>query len=131
MVLEIGKNCEICGEIYADLTYKWCKSCQINDLKNRFANWTSGNKIIDELIQKEQLKIENHDDIIVEWIPYYRFGNIKKVNKGDTTLQYSAIWMNGPLKYNGIKWERIPNKKVTLKYLCSSQNITNEILNEV
>ncbi|CAB5388895.1 unnamed protein product [Rhizophagus irregularis] len=131
IVLEIGKNCEICGEIYADLTYKWCKSCQINDLKNRFANWTSGNKIIDELIQKEQLKIKNHDDIIVEWIPYYRFGNIKKVNKSDTTLQYSAIWMNGPLKYNGIKWERIPNKKVTLKYLCSSQNITNEILNEV
>ncbi|GET64039.1 kinase-like domain-containing protein [Rhizophagus irregularis DAOM 181602=DAOM 197198] len=71
----------------------------------------------------------NKEDI--EWMPYYRFGNIKKVNKSDTTLQYSAIWMNGPLKYNGIKWERIPNKKVTLKYLCSSQNITNEILNEV
>ncbi|UZO14372.1 uncharacterized protein OCT59_005831 [Rhizophagus irregularis] len=111
--------------------YIMCKSCQINDLKNRFGNWTSGNKIIDELIQEEQLKIKNHDDIIVEWMPYYRFGNIKKVNKSDTTLQYSAIWMNGPLKYNGIKWERIPNKKVTLKYLCSSQNITNEILNEV
>jgi hypothetical protein len=47
---------------------------------------------------------------------------------------YSAIWKDGPLRHyiDQKKLERIePDKKVALKYLHSSQDITNEVLNEV
>ncbi|GBC00664.1 hypothetical protein RclHR1_03930014 [Rhizophagus clarus] len=58
--------CAKCGDRYTDLCYKWCKPCQVNYLKQNFANWTSENEIIDEFIQEMQLKIESYKDIIVE-----------------------------------------------------------------
>ncbi|EXX58438.1 hypothetical protein RirG_197970 [Rhizophagus irregularis DAOM 197198w] len=137
LVCENGKHCENCGKMYKDykdLIYdNWCKACQINSLKENFANWTSENKIIDELIQEMQLKIKNYDDIIIEWIPFDQFNDIEKIGKNDFTMLYSTIWMNGPLKYNQGEWNRMPNKKVTLKYVSNARNniITDEFLNEV
>ncbi|UZO14401.1 uncharacterized protein OCT59_005858 [Rhizophagus irregularis] len=131
IVLENGKHCEICNEIYTDLSYKWCKLCQINNLKTNFINWTSSNEKIIELIQEMRLKIRNYDDIIVEWIPYNQFNDIKEIDKNNCNIIYSAIWMDGPLKYNQEEWKRIPNKKVALKCFYNSQNISNEFLNKV
>ncbi|RIA82746.1 hypothetical protein C1645_834899 [Glomus cerebriforme] len=62
--------CANCDERYTDLQYKWCAPCQVNKLKENFANWTNGNEKIDDLIQEMQLKIKSPDDIIIEWIPY-------------------------------------------------------------
>ncbi|PKC55643.1 hypothetical protein RhiirA1_475257 [Rhizophagus irregularis] len=47
-------------------------------------------------------------------------------------MVYSAIWKDGPLFYKG-KFRRMSgNRKVALKYfLNSSQNITDEFLNEI
>jgi hypothetical protein len=117
-------TCKKCGEIYTKIDYKWCKSCQMNDLKQNFTNWTS-----DKLIQEMQLKIKNHDDIIVEWIPYDQFIDIKKIDKDNFNIFYSAIWINGPLKYDKLERKRIRNTKVALKYL--ENNFTNEFFNEV
>jgi hypothetical protein len=47
--------CKICGNKYE--YNKLCESCQINQLKNDFTNWTSGNEKIDKFIQKKQLKL--------------------------------------------------------------------------
>src|SRR2546421_9736245 len=58
-------SCKECGEEYTDVVRKWCKPCQINDLKT---NWTSGNKKIDNLIQEMQLKIDSHDDLVFEFV---------------------------------------------------------------
>ena len=77
-----------------------------------------------------QLKIDGYYDIIVEWIPYDHLNDIK----GDFATVYSAIWTDGPLYYDEYykeKWKRGPNKKVGLKCLHNSQNIINELLNEV
>ncbi|UZN98885.1 uncharacterized protein OCT59_000170 [Rhizophagus irregularis] len=126
--------CKNCGEINVVGNFGWCKPCQINNLKQNFENWTSKNKEIDELIQKMQLKIGKDDDIIIEWISYNQFINIKEISKDDFAMIYSAIWMEGPLQYdwyNGREQKRMfTNKKVALKYLCNSQDI-NEILNEI
>jgi len=45
----------------------------------------------------------------------------------------SAIWEDGPLKYDDRKngYVREPNRKVALKCLYNSQDIINEFLNEV
>ena len=125
-------SCKKCGEKFTDLLYcKWCKSCQIDDLKKNFTNWTSGNEKIDGFIQEMQLKIYSPWDVIFEWIPYNQFSNIKEIGGGDFA---SAIWKNGPLSYdedNAKHINKSPDEKVTLGYLYNSQNISNEFLNEV
>ncbi|GBB99965.1 hypothetical protein RclHR1_00370006 [Rhizophagus clarus] len=125
--------CKKCGNKYIHIYYKWCEPCQISNLKQKFANWTSGNKEIDNYVQEMQLKIESYDDIIVEWIPYNQFNNIKEIGKHDSSIQYMAIWMNGPLQYekNKQEYERLFNKEVSLKCLVNSQDIISELLNEV
>ena len=72
------------------------------------------------------LRIKSNDDIVFEWIPYSQFDNIEKINKGDYATIYSAIWKDGPLVYDyrNMKYKRNSNRKVTLKCLHDSQNVT-------
>ncbi|CAB5363440.1 unnamed protein product [Rhizophagus irregularis] len=130
MILQ-NNFCENCSNQYTDSYQQWCKSCQINNLKQNFKNWTSGNKKIDKFIQEIQLEINTWKDGIVEWIPYNQFDNIKEIGKGGFAIVYSAIWLNGPLKYNEKKYNRKPDKEVALKVLYNSQYITDEFINEV
>jgi hypothetical protein len=126
------KYCEKCCKEYTDLKYKWCEQCQINYLKRNFAN-CSGNEKIDDLIQEMQSKIDKYNDMIFEWIPYNQFDYIEKVGKGGFATVYSALWKDGPLKYDYNKKIYIRNnyKEVALKCLDNSQGITKEFLNEV
>src|SRR5688572_14189246 len=135
MVLQDG-FCSKCGEKCTNVNSKWCKPCQIDNLKGNFTNWTSGNKKIDNFIQEMQLKINNAYDIVFEWIPYNQFSEIKEIGRGGFATVYSAIWKDSPLSYdkdnevyarNTFK----SNYEVALKCLHNSQNITNEFLNEV
>jgi hypothetical protein len=71
------KYCKKCNKEYIKPVHNWCAICQINDLKNDFANWTSGNKKIDDLIQEKQLKF--NENAVFEWIPYNKFINIKEI----------------------------------------------------
>ncbi|GBC02011.1 hypothetical protein RclHR1_04410004 [Rhizophagus clarus] len=123
-------NCKTCGEIYADISHKWCKLCQMYNLNKNFVNWTSGNKIIDKFIQDMQLKIDKYGDMIVEWIPYNQFNNIKEIGEGGFATVYSAIWKDGPIQNGYKELKRMPNKNVALKCLHNSQNITNKFLDE-
>jgi hypothetical protein len=104
----------------------------MNDLRENFINWTSGNIKIDNLIQEVQLKISNPRDIIFEWIPYNHFSNIEELDKGGFATIYLATWKDGPLFYSGriAKYVR-DKKKIVLKQLDNSQNIATEFLNEV
>ena len=122
-------QCKKCGQKYPYSYYKWCKTC---DLKN-VTKWASGNKKIDALVQEMQLKINSPYIVVFEWIPYNQFDDIKEISKGDFATVYSAIWKDGPLLYNSYKQEytRTTDKKVVLKCLYNSHNITNEFLDEV
>ncbi|GBB84731.1 hypothetical protein RclHR1_01130026, partial [Rhizophagus clarus] len=115
---EHGK-CEKCGEQYADIKHKWCRSCHIDYLKRNFTNWTSGSEKIDDLVQEMQLQVNKHNDIIIEWIPYDQFNNIKEISEINFSKVYSAKWKDGPLNYDHDKRElkRIPNRFVSLKCL--------------
>ena len=64
-----------------------------------------------------------------EWIPYNQFNNIEEISKGDFATVHLAIWKDGPLYYNyNNEYTRESDKKVVLKCLYNSQNITNEFL---
>jgi hypothetical protein len=127
----LENSCTKCEVYFTNAEHKWCKPCKIDWLKENFTNWTSENKQLDNLIQDIQLNINNYNDTIFEWIPYYQFSNIEKLSN---TI-YSAKWEDGPLLHNyyyNTKYIRISaDKAVILKYLVNLQNIINEFLNEV
>ena len=52
-----------------------------------------------------QLKINHYNDIIFEWIPYNQFSDIKEIGIGGFATVYSAIWKDGPLKYDEDNYE--------------------------
>ena len=132
MVLQYAKDeqCEKCGNQYTNTTYKWCKSCQINEFKAKFTNW-SGNEEINYFIQEMQLQFD-YDSFLFEWIPYNQFNNIEKIGESDSTIAYLAIWKDGPI-HNFFKKEqaRESDKIVILKYLYNSQQNVIKFLNEV
>ncbi|GBC42555.2 kinase-like domain-containing protein [Rhizophagus irregularis DAOM 181602=DAOM 197198] len=101
-------------------------------LETNFTNWTSGNEKIDNFIQERQLKINNYDDIVLEWIPYNQFNEIREEGKNGTITVYSAIWKDGPLRYEYQEGEykRNSSKKVALKCLYNSQESINSLINE-
>jgi hypothetical protein len=79
-----------------------------------------------------QLKIDSHDDIVFEWIPYNKFNDIKEINKDSNITTYSAIWKGGQLFYSkNINDQKSQNKKVILKNFHNSQINTEEFLTEV
>ena len=120
--------CKICGDKYLNFSYQWCKSCQLSYLKNNFTNWSSGNENIDKLIQEMQLKINDYRDSVFKWIPYNQFNNIKTIGMGGFATIYSAMWTDNPLH---IKKKHRNLRKIALKHLHNSQNITDEFVNEV
>ncbi|CAB4441659.1 unnamed protein product [Rhizophagus irregularis] len=123
----LGKFCVNCIEQCTDKTIL----CQINqEIKYDFINWISGNEKIDNFIREVLLKIDVCKDILFEWVPYNQFSDIEKIDQGGFATVYSAIWKDGPLRYMSY-WTRDSDKKVALKCLNNSQNITNEFLNEV
>jgi hypothetical protein len=131
MVIQ-NEFCRNCGETYAIPQCKWCVPCQRNYLEKDLANWNSGNENIDKSFQEMQLRISNPDDIVFEWVPYNQFDDIEEISSGEFTKIYSATWKDGPLNYDNYEWKRLQNKKIELRCLCNSQNITKEfILDEV
>jgi hypothetical protein len=119
--------CKKCGNKYESRYEKWCKPCQINQLKNDFTNWTSGNEKIDDFIQKKQLEFKNNE-ILFEWIPFNKIINVEELKDNCLT---TAIWKDGPLYYNKIEHRKELCKKVCLKYLHNSQDNNDEFLTEV
>jgi hypothetical protein len=61
-----------------------------------------------------QLKINDYYDIIIEWIPYDQFDNIKEIRKDDSVTLFSAIWKNGLLNYE--ECEKIYKRKYFRMY---------------
>ncbi|EXX69300.1 Rad53p [Rhizophagus irregularis DAOM 197198w] len=132
IIVSENKYCEKCDKEYTITNENWCKPCQINDLRENFTNWTSGNIKIDNLIQVVQLNISHPRDIIFEWIPYNHFSNIEEIDRGGFATIYLATWKDGPLSYYGRDTKYVRDKKkIILKQLDDSQNITTEFLNEV
>jgi hypothetical protein len=142
MVFQRSLYCKKCGKKYNDelkseYDDEWCKECEINNLKLNFGNWTSGNDEIDNFIQKMQLKIDLTEDIIIEWIPFNQFIDVKLiVEEDDFTKIYSAVWKNDLLYYDLLYYnspyynnKHVNVKRLKLKFtLKYSPKITKEVI---
>src|SRR6185436_4506015 len=83
----------ICGECNEPGTgERWCRPCSAKSFKEKFKNWTSGNKDIDEFIQHSQLNAV-HRTKCLEWIPFKNFHGVTYITRGGFGKIYSAGWM--------------------------------------
>ncbi|RGB39600.1 hypothetical protein C1646_689445 [Rhizophagus diaphanus] len=97
-----------------------------NHFQQNFKNWTSGNHDVDEFIQKAQLNAKSYKQAI-EWIEYDKFEDFEYLAKGGFGTTFKAVWKGGHMyqwNYDYNKFIRDAKKKVALKYLHNSQNIT-------
>ena len=112
----------------------WCSDCNSNRFQQDFDDdkWTSGNKLINELILDNQTSAcSNH---ILEWIPYDRFTDINFIAKGGFADVSSAIWRGGRIEkwdHKSNKWKRSGSFRVALKELNNSKNLSEDSINEV
>src|SRR5436190_14391025 len=94
------KNYGLCKECNQPNTgsdfrgYYWCQSCNSKHFQQDFNKWTSGNKEIDEFIQKFQLNATCSQEVL-EWIPYENFSDIKYLAKGGFCTVHKAKWIDG------------------------------------
>ncbi|CAB4442597.1 unnamed protein product [Rhizophagus irregularis] len=124
----------ICGECNEPGTgEEWCQPCNAKRFEENFKNWTSGNKDIDELMQDSQLNAVHYLKCL-EWIPYVKFQNVTYITRGGFGKIYSAELPEGYIGYWDIEnqeWCRYTVKKVALKSLDNSFEISKDFLNEI
>src|SRR5688572_29647797 len=85
----------LCGECSQPNTGDdWCQSCNSKHFQQDFNKWTSGNKEIDEFIQKFQLNATRWEEVL-EWIPYEKFEDIEYLAKGGFGTVHKAKWIDG------------------------------------
>src|SRR5437764_12394719 len=130
------KKYGLCQEcIHPNTGWKWCQSCNSKHFQQDFNKWTSGNKGIDEFIQKFQLNATRYEEVL-EWISYEKFSDVEYLEKGGFGTVHKAKWIHGYIWYwaiNQTKWYRVGagSKDVVLKCLNNSQNLTTYFLQEV
>jgi hypothetical protein len=115
----VGCNSNVCNSIH---------------FQHNFINWTSGNNEIDKFIQSTQLSDHNyHGCQALEWIPYYKFYDIRYITIGEFSNMYMANWIDGCISHwNYNDWKRDkPNMFVVLKILTNPESITSEFINKV
>ena len=131
--------CKECSQPNTGTNYArhgWCQSCNSKHFQQDFNKWTSGNKEIDEFIQKFQLNATRYEEVL-EWIPYEKFSDIEYLAKGGFGTVHKAFWIDGYIQYwdiNQTKWYRneySEDKDIALKCLNDSQNLTADFLQEV
>ena len=129
-----GYNCSRCNKQFTKEL--WCKDC---DPFRIIEGWTSGNSNIDKFI-KDTMYDAIHEGRIkfLEWIPFNKFTDIEQIGEGGFAKVYSATWIDGPLRERLVQqddesWKKLEPepKKIALKRLNGSQNMTAEYLNEV
>ena len=127
-----GYNCSRCNKQFTEEL--WCKDC---DPFRIIEGWTSGNSNVDKFI-KDTMYDARISGNFLELVPFDRFTDIEQIGEGGFAKVYSATWIDGPLrerlrKQGDGSWKKLEPepKKIALKRLNGSQNMTVEYLNEV
>src|ERR1044071_6960265 len=106
--------------------HKFCRVCYISNTSFK----PTGNKAIDDFIKGTQCD-DFKDYGRIETVPYDQFKDIEFIAEGGFSRVYKATWVDGPIDMRGGLWingqnnyKRITNKKVVLKKIDNSKNIS-------
>src|SRR5690348_10088535 len=83
--------CKKCKSINTDYG-SWCKHCDPYRIPEEGS--ISGNAIIDLFLRQSQSKVRNYEKYL-EFIPFEKFENVKKIGEGGFSEIYIAIWKEG------------------------------------
>ncbi|RHZ79097.1 hypothetical protein Glove_151g144 [Diversispora epigaea] len=130
--MSLDNKCPECDREY--YAWRWCERCNSKHFHNNFDKWTSGNFAIDKFIQNGQIDATNKD-VVIEWIPYDRFKDVKQLSRGGFGTIHYARWMDGPI-YNwdveNQRWKRWGQCNVALKKLNNNfASLNEDFLNEI
>src|SRR5947209_2137509 len=119
----------------------WCNACVPSCL---IEGWTSGNPKIDDFIKDTIYNAKYYYDndscyvypLLLQWVPFDRFEDIKQIGIGGFAKVYSAKWIDGNTKYirqADRTWKILDPEPmiVALKRLNGSQDMSAKYLNEV
>jgi hypothetical protein len=121
-------KCERCEQVRKDLDiHQICRKCY-----KIITLFRSGNDVIDEFIRDTCVE----DVTNMEFVPHYRFKDVKFIAEGGFSKIYKATWDDGPIEYlNDDFYQRNYIRRgtttVVLKELSGSENIKSKELNEV
>ncbi|CAG8504921.1 11253_t:CDS:2 [Scutellospora calospora] len=127
-------TCKNCKSTRYSIRY--CEVCIKQYLQKSFRTWTSGNRIVDEFIQKCQL-ISSVPPYIIEWIPFEQFKDVEYLTKGGFSTVYTATWPRGSIydwdenKKMFIYFEYFGPQKVVLKSLNNSNYPGKDFFDEL
>jgi len=112
-----------------------CKECfQTNTRYYQYiCLYESGNKVVDDFIRHTQV-ISLNFNMMIEFIPYDQFKDIRLIAEVESSKIYKATWVNGPILNwddKRLNFRRRGFTQVVLKKLDNSENITYKRLNEV
>ena len=118
-----SKECITCGQ--KKTSWIWCVDCEHQRFRDNFPNWTSENKLVDDLIKEIQL-LSRRPEEYVEWIPFSDFELIKYHGRGRHSTVYTAEWLRGPLdSYDALSEDYVRSgpQTIVLKSLDNTKNI--------
>ncbi|RIB27367.1 kinase-like domain-containing protein [Gigaspora rosea] len=123
-------RCSICRRLF---NHTWCQECETEAFNRDFRKWTSGNTMIDGMIQDTQLRANNNLSYL-EWIPFENFDLVEFRARGAFSILYSGLWLEGPRqKWDDIDgdWFRKGPTKCALKKVVNFDQTSQEYLNNV
>src|SRR6185369_1412688 len=94
--------CPLCRDEYPAKKYlsgqkeyqAWCRACDRQKLLEKFGSWTSGNKVLDQFIQRTQIESKRYHTY-VEWAEPEEFVNVTHLADGGFGSVYKANWTKG------------------------------------
>ncbi|CAG8663870.1 19251_t:CDS:2, partial [Racocetra fulgida] len=119
-------ECFECGNPRNNL---WC-SCETEAFIRNFHRWTSGNKMLDKIIQYTQ-RHASKDVGYLEWIPFENIDFIEYRATGSFSTIYSGLWLEGP-RWNwdekNADWLRNGPTKCALKRIENSNQMRRSVV---
>ncbi|KAG9294338.1 hypothetical protein G9A89_001843 [Geosiphon pyriformis] len=93
------------GDIRAKRVFKTIKriACLFIFFEKHYENFSSDNKVVDEIIKNPIYVPLNNELNYYSWIPWERLSNIKEIGRGGFGIIYQATLIDGLINSEGIK----------------------------
>ncbi|KAG9289555.1 hypothetical protein G9A89_002328 [Geosiphon pyriformis] len=137
-------ECKLCQESILKNKPNHCATCWFLFFEKLYHNFSSGNKVVDEIIKNPiylpPIKYYNEYARLnyYSWIPWDRLSNINKIAKGGFGIIYKATLIDGlidvaTIKHHGEmeykRWEHSKGMQVAIKIIKTSSSEVFKELN--
>ncbi|KAG9302852.1 hypothetical protein G9A89_009629 [Geosiphon pyriformis] len=124
-------KCSECQQSIKNNSRNFCIACQFLFFEKLYRNFSSGNKVVDEIIKNPIYILPNKNNSnkyeinYYEWISWERLSNIKEIGRGRFGIIYEATLIDGLID----RWNIKHHGK--MEYKRSKYNLYQEKIDEV